>query len=62
MYAAEQERPGMNRWRSVCAMASRTLSEMLRREVARAGASLPEITLGGPNRAAAIILLDKWQI
>ena len=28
-----------------------------RREVVRAGASLPEITLGGSNRAAAIILL-----
>jgi hypothetical protein len=29
----------------------------LRREVVRAGASLPEITLGGSNRAAVIILL-----
>ena len=27
-YATEQEPPGMNRWRSVCAMAARTLSDM----------------------------------
>ena len=33
-----------------------------RREVVRAGASLPEITLGGSNRAAMIILPRKWQL
>jgi hypothetical protein len=32
-------------------------NERPRRKVVRAGASLPEITLGGSNRAAAIILL-----
>src|ERR1700730_2781941 len=54
-------RRGFFRLRATSLRAAALKTERPRREVVRAGASLPEITLGGSNRAAMIILPRKWQ-